>query len=219
MRRVFVLDDNQVYGKGIATLFIAACQDLGIEVLGQESIDDKAQEFKALMTSIKGTDPDLIFFGGTTQTKGGQIAKDMVAAGLECKLMVPDACFEQAFIDAAGASNLNDRCYVTFSGLPLDRQGKAGQRFAERYQQRYGRLPEGYAIYGYEAAKVALAAIERAGSKDRGAIVAACLAIKNFDQGALGTWSFDANGDTSSTTVSGYIVVDGEFRFAKLLGE
>ena len=57
--------------------------DLGIEVLGQESIDAKAQEFKSLMAAIRETNPDLIYFGGTTQTKGGQIAKDMVAAGLE----------------------------------------------------------------------------------------------------------------------------------------
>ena len=82
VKRVYVLDDNEVYGKGIATLFIEACQDLGIEVLGHESIDSKAQEFKPLMATIKSEKPDLIYFGGTTQTKGGQIAKDMVAAGL-----------------------------------------------------------------------------------------------------------------------------------------
>ncbi|HEY1785819.1 MAG TPA: branched-chain amino acid ABC transporter substrate-binding protein [Pirellulales bacterium] len=219
IRRVFVLDDNQVYGKGIATLFIAACQDLGIEVLGHESIDDKAQEFKSLMTSIKAAAPDLVYFGGSTQTKGGQIAKDMVAAGLECKLMVPDACYEDAFIEAAGAGNLNDRCYVTFGGLPTEELRGPGRKFVERYQARFGRPPEGYAIYGYEAGKVALAAIERAGSKDRAAIVAACLAIKDFDRGALGSWSFDANGDTTLTTISGNIVHDGKFQFVKLLGQ
>ena len=105
VKRVYVLDDNEVYGKGIATLFIEACQDLGIEVLGHESIDAKAQEFKPLMTTIKGDQPDLVYFGGTTQSKGGQIAKDMVAAGLDCKLMVPDACYEDAFIESAGAEN------------------------------------------------------------------------------------------------------------------
>ncbi len=219
VRRVFVLDDNQVYGKGIATLFIAACQDLGIEVLGHESIDDKAQEFKSLMTSIKATAPDLIYFGGTTQTKGGQIAKDMVAAGLECKLMVPDACYEPAFIEAAGANNVDDRCFVTFGGLPTDELRGAGRVFVERYEARFGRPPEGYAIYGYEAAKVALAAIEHAGTKDRAAVIAACLAIKDFDQGALGTWSFDANGDTTLKTISGSIVHDGKFKFVKVLGE
>jgi branched-chain amino acid transport system substrate-binding protein len=219
VRRVFVLDDNQVYGKGIATLFIAECHELGIEVLGHESIDDKSQEFKSLMTSIKASTPDLIYFGGTTQSKGGQIAKDMVAAGLKCKLMVPDACYEGAFIDAAGASNVNDRCYVTFGGLPAEELRGPGREFVERYKDRFHSEPEGYAIYGYEAGKVALAAIERAGSKDRDAIVAACLAIKDFDQGALGTWSFDANGDTTVTTISGNVVHDGKFQFVKLLGE
>ena len=55
------------------------------------------------MTSIKALNPDLIYFGGTTQSKGGQIAKDMVAVGLNAKLMVPDGCMEQAFIESAGA--------------------------------------------------------------------------------------------------------------------
>ncbi len=217
VKRVYVLDDNQVYGKGIARFFVAACQDLGIEVLGHESIDDKAQEFKALMTTIKGLQPDLIYFGGTTQTKGGQIAKDMVAAGLACKLMVPDACYEDAFIAAAGASNLNDRCYVTFGGLPPQKLTGAGREFVEKYQARYGREPESYAIYGYEAAKVALAAIELAGRKDRPAIVAAALAIRDFQAGALGSWSFDSNGDTTIRTISGSRVHNGKFEFVKLL--
>ena len=217
-KRVYVLDDNEVYGKGIATLFIEACQDLGLEVLGHESIDSKAQEFKPLMATIKGEKPDLVYFGGTTQSKGGQIAKDMIAAGLDCKLMVPDACYEEAFIESAGAENVNDRCYVTFGGLPPEQLQGPGKAFVEKYLKRYGKAPEGYAIYGYEAAKVALEAITRAGVKDREALCRACLGIKNFDQGALGAWSFDANGDTTLTTISGIMVHEGEFKFVKLLG-
>ncbi len=219
VKRVYVLDDNEVYGKGIATLFIEACQNLGIEVLGHESIDSKAQEFKPLMATIKGEKPDLVYFGGTTQSKGGQIAKDMIAAGLDCKLMVPDACYEEAFIQSAGAENVNDRCYVTFGGLPPEELQGPGKAFVDNYKQRYGALPEGYAIYGYEAGKVALAAIARAGVKDRDAIRRACLAIKDFDQGALGTWSFDANGDTTLTTISGNIIHNGHFKLVKVLGQ
>jgi branched-chain amino acid transport system substrate-binding protein len=218
VRRVYVLDDNEVYGKGIANLFVEACQDLGIEVLGHESIDVKAQEFKPLMTTIKGLRPDLVYFGGTTQSKGGQIAKDMMAAGLDCKLMVPDACYEEAFIESAGAENLNDRCYVTFGGLPPDELAGAGRRFVENYEARFGGKPEVYAIYGYEAGKVAVEAIKKAGVKDREAIRAACLAIKDFDQGALGTWSFDENGDSTLRTVSGNIIRNGRFNFVKVLG-
>ncbi len=215
---VYVLDDNEVYGKGIATLFIEACQDLGLEVLGHESIDSKAQEFKSLMATIRGEKPDLVYFGGTTQSKGGQIAKDMIAAGLDCKLMVPDACYEEAFIQSAGAENLDERCYVTFGGLPPERLEGAGKAFVEKYTSRYGGAPEGYAIYGYEAAKVALAAIAKAGVKDRVAILRAALQIKDFNQGALGVWSFDANGDTTLKTISGNIVRGGRFQFVKLLG-
>jgi branched-chain amino acid transport system substrate-binding protein len=219
VRRVYVLDDNEVYGKGIATLFIEACQDLGIEVLGHESIDSKAQEFKPLMATIKGEKPDLVYFGGTTQSKGGQIAKDMIAAGLDCKLMVPDACYEEAFITSAGAENVNDRCYVTFGGLPPEELKGPGRAFVEKYEKRFGGKPEGYAIYGYEAAKVALEAIRKAGVKDRRAILKACLAIKDFDQGALGTWSFDEHGDTTLKTISGNVVHDGKFELVKLLGQ
>jgi branched-chain amino acid transport system substrate-binding protein len=217
-RRVFILDDTEVYGRGIATLFEQHCRDIGITVLGHDSIDAKAQEFKSLLTYVKSLDPDLLYFGGTTQSKGGQIAKDMVAIGLTCKLMVPDACMEEAFIRSAGAENLNDRCYVTFGGLPPEHLTGKGRAFVEKYRARYGVLPEAYAIYGYEAAKVALAAIERAGIKDRQSIHEACLSIRNFDRGALGVWSFDANGDSTLHTLSGSVVKDGKFTFVKMLG-
>ena len=215
--KVYVLDDNEVYGKGIATLFAAACEDLGIEVLGQESIDARAQEFKSLMTKIRGLGPDLLYFGGTTQSKGGQIAKDMVAAGLNCKIMVPDACYEEAFIESAGPENVNDRCCVTFGGMPPEELKGPGKEFVEKYQSTYHSKPEAYAVYGYEAAKVALEAIAKAGKKDRAAILEACRQIKDFDKGALGKWSFDENGDTSLTTISASEVKDGKFVFVKLL--
>ncbi len=218
VKKVYVLDDNEVYGRGIAVLFKERCEEIGIKVLGHDSIDARANEFKSLMAGIKALAPDLIYFGGTTQTKGGQLARDLVAAGLNAKLMVPDGCFEEAFIEAAGADVLNDRCYVTFGGLPADKLTGSGKAFVEKYKERYGNMPEAYAIYGYEAAKVAIEAITKAGKKDRAAIVDACLAIRDFD-GALGRWSFDANGDTSLTTMSGNIVRDGKFEFVKVLGK
>jgi branched-chain amino acid transport system substrate-binding protein len=217
-RKVFILDDTEVYGRGIATLFKERCGELGIKVLGHESIDVKSQEFKSLMTRIKALEPDLVYFGGTTQSKGGQVAKDMVAVGLTSKLMVPDGCMEEAFIESAGADNLNGRTYVTFSGLPPDQLTGAGKEFVEKYKAKYGGMPEAYAIYGYEAARVALEAIRRAGVKDRAAILKAGLGIRDFS-GALGKWSFDDNGDTSLKTMSGNVVKNGKFEFVKLLGQ
>ena len=227
VKRVFVLDDHEVYGRGLALLFIEHCEEIGIEVVGQDSVDSRSLEFRPLMTAIKAKKPDLIYFGGTTQSKGGQIAKDMVAVGINAKLMVPDGCMESAFIESAGAKNLNDRCFVTFGGIPAQAfenatpdfiaKNKPAKEFVDAYEKRFKRPPEAYAIYGYEAGKVALEAIRRAGRKDRAAIVAACLAINDF-HGALGTWSFDKNGDTTLKKMSGLIVRHGKFEFQKLLG-
>jgi branched-chain amino acid transport system substrate-binding protein len=215
---VYILDDNEVYGRGIAMLFHEHCNEIGIKVLGHDSIDAKSVEFRSTMAEIKALKPDLVYFGGTTQSKAGQIAKDLVAAGLDAKLMVPDGCMEEAFIESAGAENLNGRCFVTFGGLPPQELTGAGKEFVERYTKKYGAEPEAYAIYGYESAKVALEAIRKAGKKDRAAIVAACLAIEDFP-GALGTWSFDKNGDTTLKVLSGNTVKDGKFEFVKLLGD
>lgn len=217
--RVYILDDGEVYGRGIATLFDERARDLGLTVLGHESIDGRAQEFKSLATSIKALNPNLVYFGGTTQSKAGQLVKDIAAVGLDCKLMVPDACLEEAFIHSAGADNLNGRCYVTFAGIPPQYLQGKGKAFVERYRARFGKLPEAYAIYGYEGAKVAVAAIERAGRKDRQAIIDACLSIRDFHDGALGTWSFDANGDSSLRTLSGSVVRNGRFEFVTALTE
>jgi len=216
VKRVYILDDNEVYGKGIADLFDERCHELGIEVLGHDSIDSKAQEFKSLMASVKATRPDLVYFGGTTQSKGGQLAKDMASAGIGAMLMVPDGCREQVFIDSAGAANLEGRCFVTFGGLPPEKLTGKGSEFVERYRAKFGEMPEAYAVYGYEAACVALRAIREAGTKDRAAITAAALAIRDFD-GALGRWGFDANGDTTMQTLTVSVVKDGKFVLEEIL--
>jgi branched-chain amino acid transport system substrate-binding protein len=216
VKRAYILDDNEVYGKGIADLFDERCREIGIEVVGHDSIDAKAQEFKSLMASVKAARPDLVYFGGTTQSKGGQLAKDMASAGIAALLMVPDGCREQVFIDSAGPGNLEGRCFVTFGGLPPEKLTGKGSEFVERYRTRYGELPEAYAVYGYEAAGVALRAIRDAGSKDRRAIADAALAIRDYD-GALGRWGFDANGDTTMRTLTVSGVKDGRFVFEEIL--
>jgi len=216
VKKVYILDDSEVYGKGIADLFDERCREIGIEVLGHDSIDAKAQEFKSLMASVKAAGPDLVYFGGTTQSKGGQLAKDMVSAGITALLMVPDGCREQVFIDSAGAANLEGRCFVTFGGLPPEKLTGKGSEFVDRYKKKFGELPEAYAVYGYEAACVALQAIRDAGVKDRRAISNAALAIKEFD-GALGRWGFDENGDTTMCTLTVSVVKNGKFEFEEVL--
>ena len=190
---VYILDDKELYGMGVSGLFERRCKEIGIQVLGHESINPQQQEFTALLTSIKAKNPGVVYFGGTTATGGPQIAKDMHNVGLTCPLIVPDGCYEQSFITSAGEKNLTN-CYVTFGGLdPSDPSGPVAA-FAEKYKQKYNIPPESFAIYGYEAANVVLAAIKQVGKKDREAILETVLGTRNF-KGALGTWSFDKDGD------------------------
>lgn len=221
VKKVVVLDDNETYGKGIATLFKEKCKELGIKVIGkQESIDISKASFRELVSGIAANEkPDLIYFGGTSQTKAPNLAKDIATILPGVSMMVPDGCYEQTFIQQTGADTFkNLKCYVTFGGAPPDKATGKGKEFVDKYKAKFKTIPEGYAMYGYEAAKVALEAIKKAGKKDRKAILNACFAIKDFD-GTLGKWSFDPNGDTTSRTMSGSTVKDGDFAFVAQLDE
>jgi branched-chain amino acid transport system substrate-binding protein len=173
---------------------------------GPEGIDVKAPEYQALSAK---TNPDLVYYSGITQNNAGRLFRDLRAAlGSGVMLMGPDGIYEQAFLDDAGPAA--EGTYVTFGVMPPSLLVGKGADWYAAYKIRFGSEPEVYASYGYEAAKVTLDAIGRVGVKDRDAIRAAVLATAEYE-GILGTWSFDPNGDTSLSTMSGRQVVGGRF--------
>jgi len=216
-KKVYILDDQELYGKGIADIFEANAKTAGLQVLGHEGIDPKASDYKALMTKIKALGPDLIYFGGTTSTNGGQLVKDMRNVGMtadQVKFIGPDGINDQAFIDSAGKDA--EGVYSTFGGVPAKELTGDGKAWYETYKAKYKIEPEPYAAYGYEAAKVVMTAIGKVCKVDRTAIREAVMGTKDF-KGLLGTWSFDANGDTSITTMSGSVVKNGKWEFVTVL--
>jgi branched-chain amino acid transport system substrate-binding protein len=207
---VYILDDTELYGHGIAVVFADTANKIGLNVLGgPEGIDSKASDYRALATKIRGQNPDMVYYGGITQNNAGKLFKDLRSVlGPDVKLMGPDGIYEQAFIDDAG--DAGEGVYVTFGGVGASKLTGKGADWYQAYKAKYGTEPEGYASYGYEVMKVALDAIGRAGTKDREAIRAAVFATSNYS-GVLGTWSFDANGDTTLTTMSGRQITNGKF--------
>lgn len=217
VKKVYVLDDTELYGKGLADIFESTAKKEGLQVLGHEGIDPKASDYRALMNKIKAAGPDLIYFGGTTQTNAGQIIKDMRNVGMaadKVKFMGPDGIYEKALIDAAGKDA--EGIYATFGGVPAKELKGSGQKWYESYKKKYNSEPEAYAAYGYESAKVIVNAINQVCKNDRDAIRQAVLNTKDFN-GVLGTWSFDQNGDTSLTTLSGNVVKNGKWEFVSVL--
>lgn len=214
-RRVYILDDTQLYGKGLADVFEATAKQIGLNVLGRDGIDGKAADYKALAAKIKATNPQLIYFGGITQQNAGQLLKDIRAAGIRALFMGADGILEKAFIEAAGADIANG-VLATVAGTPRNRLPAAGRKFYTDYVAKYKSEPEAYAIYGFEAASVVLNAINKVCAKDRAAINEAILGTKNY-RGVLGTWSFGETGDTSLTDMVGNRVVRGAWTQTGLL--
>jgi branched-chain amino acid transport system substrate-binding protein len=217
---VYILDDQQLYGKGIADVLANTAKGIGLTVVGHDGIDTKAADYKALMTKIStsnnGAPPDVVYAAMVIDSNAAQLLKDKVAImgdNTKVKFVGPDGIQTQAFIDGAGAS-VAEGVYASVGGLPADKLPAAGQAFVKAYTAKYG-ATEPYTIYAYEAMSVVLAAIESvcaAGGNptDRKAIRDAVFNTKNFS-GALGTWSFDANGDTSLTDLTFYQVTSGKF--------
>jgi branched-chain amino acid transport system substrate-binding protein len=208
VKSVLVIDDRETYGKLLADRFEARAVEIGLDVRGREKFD-----VAFLIDKIRAAQPDLVYYGGTAQTKAGELARDLASSGMKCAFMVPDACFEQPFIEAAGPES---RAWITAGWIPPERLKGKGAAFVAAYRKRHGADPEFYAIYAYDAARAVLEAIRKAGKKDRDAIRAACLSIRNFD-GALGRWSFDKNGDTTFRTMSIYGVKDGRFELIDVM--
>jgi branched-chain amino acid transport system substrate-binding protein len=218
---VYILDDQELYGKGVADVFEATAKEIGLTVLGHEGIDPKAADYKALMTKVStsnnGAAPDAIYVGMVVDNNASQLLKDKVAImgdNAKVKYVGPDGIQTQAFIDGAGA-DVAEGAYASVAGVPLDKLPSSGLQFVKDYEAKYGKLTEPYAVYGYETMNVAFKAIEdvcAAGGDptDRAAVNSAVFAIKDFD-GALGTWSFDANGDTSLTDMTFYQVQSGAY--------
>jgi branched-chain amino acid transport system substrate-binding protein len=222
IQSVYILDDRETAGVGIADQLEQSAEALGIQVLGREGIDPNAANYRPLMAQIAQLNPDAIYFAGITDNNAGQIVIDKVGAGMsneEVIFMSMEGIFEEAFLEAAGGAA--EGSYITFSGLPLSELPGKGQDFVERYQERFPDSEvDPLTAYGYEAANVLLDAIERAYNADgevtREGVVRELFATQNYD-GVLGTWSFDENGDTTLTELSGHRVQNGEFEFDRVL--
>lgn len=215
-KKVFITHDNELYGKGLADVFREAAKKQGIAEVGYEAAA-KADNFRALANKIKDSGADFVYYGGITDNNPHLLVRDLKAAAPNIKFMGPDGIAESTFLKGAGTAG--EGAYITFGGVPPSEYTGKSKEWRDKYEAKYGSKPEVYAIYGYEAAKVVLKAIEAAGAKatDRAAVRDAIMGTKDFE-GVLGQkWSFSSEGDTSITTMAGMIVKNGDFSFVKLL--
>src|SRR5215203_7307319 len=217
---VYILDDKETYGKGLADQVQKSAKEIGIQVVGREGIDGSAANYRSLMNKIAEVDPDAIYFGGIIENNAGQLVKDKVGAGMsndDVLFIGPDGIFVDTFLTQSG--NAAEGAYVTFGGLPQSELSAKGQQFVQDYESEYDDTVQPYTAYAYEAANVMLDAIEKAskeGEVTREAVLQQIFATEDFD-GVLGTWSFDKDGDTSLTELSVQRVENGQFEYQRTI--
>ncbi|HET9345912.1 MAG TPA: branched-chain amino acid ABC transporter substrate-binding protein [Candidatus Limnocylindrales bacterium] len=214
-KSVYIIDDTETFGKGVADAFDAEFVKRGGTVVKHDAAPKTTQDYVSIMTAAKALNPEAIYFGGVTATGGARILLAAEQAGLgDVPYVGPDGINDgsgetkDSFLNLAGASAKNS--YSTLAGIG-DFPGKA--QLDVDYKNEFGIDATGYAGMGYACAQIVLDALERAGAEGaadmaalREAVRVAGTATDVTYSTVLGDITFDENGDTSQKIVSIYSV-------------
>jgi len=222
-KKVYILDDRQLYGKGIADVFDKHARKIGLNVAAHDGVESVNIDFRALLTKVKASGADVVYFGGLVDSGGPQIAQQMDALGMfkaGVKLLSDDAMYSDAVPKAVSPDILNNNLYVTFASPALDQlPTKVGKNFYKNYKAKYGADPIGWSIYSYNAMLVILDSIKRAAPRlsqatdvkgKRAAVLDAMRVTKDLE-GVSGKITFDENGDPTTYLMSGFLFKGGQY--------
>ena len=199
-KSVYVLHDNQTFGKGVANAFRVQARKLGIKVLGFDPWDAKATSYEALGQRVAATKPDAVYFGGIVCNNGVKLLKDIRAAvGAKAQFAGPDGWTPYSATAAAGSAAQG--MLVTYAGLPLQKLPATGKAFIRAFSKYLklpaGELPPPYSVYQAQGAQILLNAIAK--SNGTRADVTAKMFATRVTNGIMGTFHFDKNGDITPT--------------------
>jgi branched-chain amino acid transport system substrate-binding protein len=215
---VFILNDKEVYGAGLATNVELAAKKAGLEVKGNEGIDKTASNYRALGQKVKASGAQCFIYSGITANNAVQIFKDMAAALPGAPLLGPEGVGETGFFDPKEGglpADVAARALITIPGVAPEEYPPAGKEFLAAYEAKFGeKTPDRYAVYGYESMSLLLDAIKRAGDQgdDRAAVVKALMSTKDRE-GVFGKYSIDPNGDITLTPYGVYKIENGALVF------
>jgi branched-chain amino acid transport system substrate-binding protein len=207
VKKVFILNDKEAYGLGVATNFKNAAVKLGIKVVGFTAWDGKASSYEALAVKVKASGAQGVFLGGLICENGGKLIKDMAAGAPSAKIMAPDGFTPiSATVQEGGAAA--EGMSVSVAGLPNTALKGAGAKFIKAFTKADKRAPDPYSVYAAQAAEAMIAAIAQSnGSRSDVTKQVFKIHLKNS---ILGNLSFNPNGDVTSNPVTIYKVKGGK---------
>ncbi|WP_425470913.1 branched-chain amino acid ABC transporter substrate-binding protein [Trinickia fusca] len=198
VKKVAIVDDSTAYGQGLSTEFEKAAKSVGLNVVSHDATNDKAVDFRAILTKIKGENPDAIMVGAMDAV-GGPFAKQAKQLGLRAKILAGDGVCTANIAELAGDAADNIIC--SQAGMGLDKMA-GGAAFQDKYKKRYGQDVVLYSPYTYDAVYVIVDAMKRANSIDPAKILAA-MPTTDY-KGVIGETTFDAKGDLKHGVISIY---------------
>jgi branched-chain amino acid transport system substrate-binding protein len=211
-KRIGIIDDRTAFGEGLANAFEKGAKEAGGNIVDREFTNDKAVDFRSILTTLKAKNVDLIFFGGLDE-QGAMLVKQMRSLGMTTQLFGAGALKSNAFLQIAGAAG--DGTQDLEPGPALDKL-PAAQDFGKRYKARFNQDVELYAPFAYDAALAMIKAIHNADSLDRSKIVDSL--AKVTVTGVTGKIVFDPNGDLIKPPYTLFQVQGGQWKSLKAVG-
>ena len=206
-KRVAVVDDRTAYGQGLATEFSRSLQKAGGSVVAREFTNDKATDFSAIVTRIRATKPDLVFFGGMNATAGPML-RQMKQLGMNVRMMGGDGiCSDEIFKLSGGT--MTDGQVVCAEAGGVQGDAKAGMdKFRADYKKRFGIDVQINAPYAYDATMAMAEAMVKAGSSAPARYLPVLAKIQY--KGVTGPIAFDQRGDIRDGTITLYTFKGGK---------
>ena len=211
-KSVYILHDNQTFGKGVANAFRARANKLDLNVEGFEPWDAKAASYEAIGERIKATGAQSVYLGGIVCNNGVKLIKDLGAVlGRGVTLAGPDGW--TPFTATAGAGAAAQGMYISVAGLPISKLGKSGRAFLRAFAKYQGRsVVDPYAVYSAQIAQILMRAIGNSNGT-RLSVVRNMMRTR-VRNGIMGTFRFDAKGDICpNQTISFYRLVGKEGKY------
>lgn len=203
-KRIAIVDDSTVYGKGLADEFAKTVQASGAKIVARETTNDRATEFQAVLRKIRSVQPDVIMFGGMDAT-GGPFTKQAAALGIRAKILGGDGVCTDKVGELAGTAVQNLVC--SEAGLALSKMDR-GANFEKKYVDRFHTPVQIYAPFTYDAVYVIVDAMKRANSIEAPKVLAA---MPSTDyNGVIGHIAFDDKGDLKEGAITLYDFKDGK---------
>ncbi|MFC7934534.1 branched-chain amino acid ABC transporter substrate-binding protein [Streptomyces cinereoruber] len=213
-KKVYVVDDKQTYGAGLAAIFSDEFKRLGGQVVGTDHVTVKETDFSATADKVKSSGADSVYFGGQ-YPEGGLLSDQIKKTGAKIPVMGGDGIYDPAFISASAEANDGD--LATSIGYPVEKLDTAKKFIADYNAGGYKDPYAAYGGYSYDAGWAIIQAVKAVVAANSGKLpsdarakVTEALGKVSFD-GVTGKVSFDEFGDTTNKQLTVYKVEGGKW--------